>query len=227
MGRKRGEVLRTRTTILHAHTQAWLGTFSDPGNGDDATELESACRIIADYLTAKHLQPSQALIRLDGLYGTTSSLARMQPFKLGFLTRGRDYHLLDHPTVQARMQQPYDLIVTNPETQIQREVFDVGVIVDWLTERPEVVIPYRVIRTRRVAPADRASITVGKLRSNHVYELFLSSHVASSRSAATILELYQQRGAFEQVLRDEDGEQDPDRWCSHMPCGQEFWQILS
>src|SRR5438132_10184091 len=21
--------------------------------------------------------------------------------------------------------------------------------------------------------------------------------------------------------------QDPDRWCSHTPCGQEFWQILS
>jgi len=226
-GRQRGEVLRTRTTILQAHTQQWLGTFSGPGNGDYATELETACQVIADYLAAQGLHPSQALIRLDGLYGTTSSLARIQPFKLGFLTRGRDYHLLDHPTVQARMQHPYDLIVTNPETQIQREVFDVGVIVDWLTERPEVVIPYRVILTRRLAPADRTSITIGKLRGAYVYELFLTSHLASSLSAATILALYQQRGAFEQVLSDEDDEQDPDRWCSHQPCGQEFWQILS
>jgi hypothetical protein len=28
------------------------------------------------------------------------------------------------------------------------------------------------------------------------------------------------------VLADEDLEQDPDRWVSHTPCGQEFWQIL-
>src|SRR5262249_840041 len=29
------------------------------------------------------------------------------------------------------------------------------------------------------------------------------------------------------VLADEDQEQDPDRWCSHTPCGQECWQIVS
>src|SRR5262249_21325659 len=28
-GRKRGEVVRTRTTLLQAHTQEWLGTFSN------------------------------------------------------------------------------------------------------------------------------------------------------------------------------------------------------
>jgi hypothetical protein len=40
------------------------------------------------------------------------------------------------------------------------------------------------------------------------------------------VELYLHRGAFETVLSDEDQEQDPDRWCSHTACGQEFWQIL-
>jgi hypothetical protein len=29
------------------------------------------------------------------------------------------------------------------------------------------------------------------------------------------------------VLADEDQEQDPDRWCSHSPCSQEAWQIVS
>ena len=81
--------------------------------------------------------------------------------------------------------------------------------------------------TRRTAPADPAQITVGKLRDAHVYERFLTAHAASSRPAATVLELYQQRGSFEQVLSDEAGEQDPDRWCSRTPCGQEFWQILT
>jgi len=117
--------------------------------------------------------------------------------------------------------------VTHLESQVQRELFDVGFIADWLPERPEVVIPYRVLVTRRTAPADLAQIAVGKLRDKYVYELFLTSHPVSSLPAAAVLELYQHRGSFEQVLSDEDGEQDPDRWCSRTPCGQEFWQILS
>src|SRR5216684_4709512 len=33
-GRKRGEVVRTRTTLLQAHTHQWLGTFGNAGNAD-------------------------------------------------------------------------------------------------------------------------------------------------------------------------------------------------
>jgi hypothetical protein len=33
-GRKRGEVVRTRTTLLQAHTHQWLATFGGAGNGD-------------------------------------------------------------------------------------------------------------------------------------------------------------------------------------------------
>jgi hypothetical protein len=42
-----------------------------------------------------------------------------------------------------------------------------------------------------------------------------------------VLDLYLHRGSFETVLADEDQEQDPDRWVSHTPCGQEFWQIIA
>ena len=226
-GRKRGEVVRTRTTVLQAHTQEWLGTFSNPGNGEYAVELEAACRVITAYLVTRNVQSSDALVRLDGLYGTIALLARLQSFKLGFLCRGRDYQLLDHPTIQARLLQPCDLSVTHIESQVQRELFDAGFIADWLPEQPEVVIYYRVVVARRTAPADPAQISVGKLRGEHVYELFLTSHSASRLPAATVLELYGHRGSFEQVLSDEDDEQDPDRWCSRTECGQEFWQILS
>jgi hypothetical protein len=226
-GRKRGEVVRTRTTLLQAHTQEWLGTFSNPGNGEYAVELEAGCRVITAYLAARKVPSSDALLRLDGLYGTIALLARLQSFKLGFLCRGRDYQLLDHPTVQARLLQPCDLSVTHLESQVQRELFDAGFIADWLPERPEVVIYYRVIVARRTAPADPTQISVGKQRGEHVYELFLTSHSSSTLPAATVLELYGHRGSFEQVLSDEDCEQDPDRWCSRTACGQEFWQILN
>ena len=38
-GRKRGEVVRTRTTLLQAHTHQWLGTFGNAGNADYRGEL--------------------------------------------------------------------------------------------------------------------------------------------------------------------------------------------
>ncbi|HET8851610.1 MAG TPA: hypothetical protein VFN02_03725 [Ktedonobacteraceae bacterium] len=39
--------------------------------------------------------------------------------------------------------------------------------------------------------------------------------------------LYLHRGAYAPTLADEDLEQDPDRWCSHSPAGQEAWQIIN
>jgi hypothetical protein len=41
-GRKRGEVVRTRTVVLQAHTHQFLGTFGGPGNGDYRGELRRA-----------------------------------------------------------------------------------------------------------------------------------------------------------------------------------------
>src|SRR5260221_930917 len=45
LGRKRGETVRTRTTVLQAHTHQWLGTFSGTsgaGNGDYRGEMRQA-----------------------------------------------------------------------------------------------------------------------------------------------------------------------------------------
>src|SRR5215467_15835715 len=38
-GRKRGEVVRTRTTVLQMHTRQWVGTYAGKGNGDYQGEL--------------------------------------------------------------------------------------------------------------------------------------------------------------------------------------------
>ena len=45
-GRKRGEVVRSRTTILQAHTHQFLGTFGNPGNGEYRAELRRAVTAI-------------------------------------------------------------------------------------------------------------------------------------------------------------------------------------
>src|SRR5260370_33741819 len=64
MGRKRGEVVRTRTTLLQAHTHQWLFTCGAPGNGVYRGELLRGRSLIAAYPTASGLLPAQALIRL-------------------------------------------------------------------------------------------------------------------------------------------------------------------
>jgi hypothetical protein len=79
----------------------------------------------------------------------------------------------------------------------------------------------------RVIIATDDPAKVGKERDGLVYELFVSTVSAPALTAKDLLDLYLHRGSFETVLADEDYEQDPDRWCSRTPCGQEFWQILS
>src|SRR5207244_3371521 len=68
-GRKRGEVVRTRTTALQMHTRQWVGTYADRGNGDYREELASALQAITTYLKHFALPSEVALVRLDGQYG--------------------------------------------------------------------------------------------------------------------------------------------------------------
>ncbi len=105
-GRKRGQVVRTRTVISQAHSSQWLGSFGNRGNGRYRVELRQALSAIARYLTAHQLPPERALLRLDGQYGTGAVLADLAG--LSFVTRGKDYAVLDHPLVQARLHLPPD-----------------------------------------------------------------------------------------------------------------------
>ncbi len=57
-GRKRGEVVRTRTTVSQAHSYQWLGSFGNRGNGRYREELRKALVAIRRYLVAYQL-PSE------------------------------------------------------------------------------------------------------------------------------------------------------------------------
>jgi hypothetical protein len=219
-GRKRGEVVRTRTVVLQAHTHQWLGTFGGPGNGNLRGELQRACQVASTYATSQHLHPAQILIRLDGGYGDTVVMSDVLAMGLGLIGRSRDYALLGRPEVQAALLRPPSLSSTHPESGVVRLLFDCPSIC-LLPGGPCV----RVIIATHPATDDPPKI--GKERDGLVYELFVSTVPAPALTAKDLLDLYLHRGSFETVLTDEDREQDPDRWCSHTPCGQEFWQILS
>src|SRR3989449_2594726 len=74
-GRKRGEVVRTRTVVSQAHSYQWLGSFGNRGNGRYRTELRQGCASIKRYLTAHQISQARVLLRLDGQYGTGAVLS--------------------------------------------------------------------------------------------------------------------------------------------------------
>ena len=100
-GRKRGEVVRTRPTALQMHTRQWIGTYAGRGNGHYRGELASALQAITTYLKHFALSPEVALVRLDGQYGDAAVIAQLMLAGVDLVTRGRGYHLLQHPQMRA------------------------------------------------------------------------------------------------------------------------------
>ena len=171
-------------------------------------------------MTAQHVPFSQAVVRLDGQYGNGAIVEDLAVLGLGYVMRGKDYDLLDLPQVQDRLAQPPDQQTTHPETGTCRALFDC----------PDVPLTATGTRCRVIVathPATATASPIGTTRDEVVYELFFTALPQGAFTPTDIVDLYLQRGAFETVLCDEDKEQDPDRWCSHTPCGQEVWQIIS
>src|SRR6266699_1757627 len=121
-GRKRGEVMRTRTVVSQAHSYHWLGSFSNSGNGLYREELRRALPAIGGYLQAHQLSPSCALVRLDGQYGTGAVITDLAGFP--FVMRGKDYTVLDRPEVQSRLRLPADQQFSRSESGLMRQLYD-------------------------------------------------------------------------------------------------------
>jgi hypothetical protein len=117
-GRKQGEVVRSRTTILQAHTHQWLGSFSGAGNGKAWEELRRAVPQIQHSLTTYQLPAERVLVRLDGLYGMGATLSDLAG--LPFVMRGKDSQLLLRAEVQFRLSLPPDQQFSRPESAFVR-----------------------------------------------------------------------------------------------------------
>lgn len=226
LGRKRGEVARTRTTILQAHTHQWVGTFGNPGNGQYRNELKLARAAIATYAAALSFPLSHMVIRLDGLYGNASPLADLLAAQAGeeegpaVLVRGKDYHLIEQLAIQQRLKLPPDQVTVHPESGASRALYDCGSI--QLAQAGPVV---RMLLATH--PAGSSRPPVGKVRKGTVYEQFFTTLPFPAFTPADVLDVYLHRGSFETVLADEDEEQAVDRWVSRTQWGQEFWQIIN
>jgi hypothetical protein len=106
-GRKRGQVVRTRTVISQAHSFQWLGSFGNRGNGRYREELRQGLATITRYWRAR-----TSSHRLAPYSGSTANTARelcsLRLSGFALVTRGKEYTTLDHPLVQARLHLPPD-----------------------------------------------------------------------------------------------------------------------
>lgn len=203
-GRKRGEVVRTRTVALQMHTRQWVGTYAGRGNGDYRGELASVLQAITTYLAHFALTVEGALVRLDGQYGDAVVMAQIMLAGVHFVTRGRGYQLLDHPQIQCALAHPSPVRVTSMNTGQVIDLFDGG----WLA-LGEDLPQARVIVARHPAPSGEKAIAVGKRVDGWVYELFMCNLDAARFLAEDVLDLYHGRGAFEAVLADEEARRGP------------------
>jgi hypothetical protein len=226
-GRKRGEVVRARTAVQQAHTSEWLSQFASVGNGDIWAELEQAAKLINAYMQAHNLNPSQALARLDGAYGWARGVFIFQQCGIGYLMRGCDYKLLDIAEFKLKLAATAPEEFYQVDTDVTRKLYDLGFI-NWQGGKDKsMAVRSRFIVVCSNAPANKSKPKVGKLKGNKVYELFITDRAGHQLTASDIVSLYYGRGGFEQTLAQEDQEQNPDRFCSQNPCGQEFWQLLA
>jgi hypothetical protein len=188
-GRKRGDVVRTRTVILQAHTHRFLGTFGGPGNGDYRGDLRRAVQVTTSYATTLGLAPASVLLRLDGLYGDAAPLLDVLSAGLGMLARSRAYHLLDLEVVQQTLARAPDQVRTHPESGMTRALYDCPAV-PLTPSGPEVRL---VVATH---DASSSSPTVGVERDGIVYELFVSTLPSPAFAVSDVLDLYLHRGSF-------------------------------
>ncbi|MEP0914958.1 hypothetical protein NDI45_29105 [Leptolyngbya sp. GB1-A1] len=139
-GRKRGEAVRT--TVAVAHTSEWIGSYGSAGNGDVGGDLERSLARMQGYLERQGLRVSHGIVRLDGLYGSPKLVSQVQQNGIGYLMRSRDYSLLKHPVVVARMQEAEGWEAVAGRESEQRK--DMGYIEDAGREYSS---PYRRRRT--------------------------------------------------------------------------------
>ncbi len=186
--------------------------------GTTLEELRQAVAAIGLYSKAYGLPEELILLRLDGQYGTGAVIADLAGFS--YVTRGKDYTVLDWVEAQSRLHLPPDQQFTRSESDLVRALYDCpGVPVGPTGQRSRVVVATH--------PTNARKSRIGVTRAGVVYELFFSNLPQSAFTAADVVAFYLHRGAFEPILADEDQEQEPDRWCSHSPAGQEVWQIIN
>jgi hypothetical protein len=202
-----GRLFERARRLLRPTAESRLGSFGNPGNGRYREELRKVLSAIGQYLVAHQLSQPHTLLRLDGQYGTGAVLTDVAGF--AFVTRGKEYSVLDHPLVQARLHLPPDQFQQREDKKDSSAASTIAHRSRWDPMACAAVWWWPPIppRKRRVRLASRVEVSSTNSSSPRLSQ--------QAFTAADVVELYLHRGAYAPALFDEDQEIEPDRWCSH------------
>ncbi len=218
-GRKRGEVVRTRTVVSQAHSYQWLGSFGNRGNGLYRAELRQVLSAIGRYLTAHQLPQERARLAARWALGHRGRAGGSDWLLVrDARQRGRRAGSSSRPGASAPAPR------SAPASDSKASVCAASTTARMCLWDPRACIA--AWWWRPIQPATRRAGWASRVRAS-------STNSSSPRcreppfTASAVVELYLHRGAFETALADEDQEQATSRWCSHSAAGQELWQVIS
>ncbi len=233
LGRKRGDVKRTRSSLQHAGSSLWLGGHVSEGNGTVRADFEAAVETIAQWCEAHPWPRSRVILRGDGAFGSVPYLTACVRAAIGLVSRCVRPELFSQHRIVERLQEADWFFVPSSCTAPQRFAAEVGTITLTPSDKTRRAdgsrydpVPCRVVcaKTKRREGATEAHR--GQLIDGWQYELFVSVGIEEAAfPAAEVVSLYYQRTGQENRFAQQDREVELDRLLSHHPAGQEFAQL--
>ena len=196
-GRKRGEVVFTRSVLQHAGTGLWFDMRVEPGHGDQRHQLDSALDAVVHVCGGIGHPVEFALTCADGQWGGIPSIAAFRERNTRFVTRCSRYSLLETPEVRRALRHAAWTLVPDSGSGPQRGCADAGWV--WLepgdeTRRadgsdyqPERV---RLVVTRYPRPEDARKSGRGRVIDGVAYELFITDLDEEGWPAADVCATY-------------------------------------
>jgi len=225
-GRKRGDVVLRRATVLHAGAGVWIHGHLAPGNGDAHDDFGRCLDSVVVTCDRLEHPRSRALVRMDGAHGNVPGLTACRERGLPFITRLNRSHLLTDPEVLAVLRAACWVHVPDSGCGPQRSAVDLGVLTlrpgkdtrrpDGSTYEPIDVRVVAVIFEKR-GPAKR-----GRTLDGYEVELFAVDLPADAWPAPEAIGAYYARNGLENRFAQEDRELGLDRIVSYHLPGQEL-----
>jgi len=225
-GRKRGDVQVRRMTVQHAGSGVWVHAEMAPGNGNGMSDFISALGSVTEVCRSIEIEPSCALIRMDGEFGNVPWFTACREAGLPFITRLNRPKYFEDEAFLASLRVAAWFVVPDSGSGPQRLAAELGL---WTvkpgakTRRPDGTT-YDPVEVRVVAcaMAKDGKAGRGKVLDGYQVELFAVDLPAQSWPASDAAALYFGRAAEENRFAQEDREFGLDRVISYHLPGQEF-----
>ena len=229
-GQKPGNVQIHRATLQHAGTGHWPWAVLRGDNGGRWAELDAALDVVVDMMKRLQLEPSAAILRMDGEYAFVPAYSRCIARGVRVLTRLTRPEIFDDPDVRARLCDGTWYRVRSDGSGPSRSAMDLGNMVIPAGRRTvdEDDQPYEPVEMRVVVSRYARSSTAehGVVRGGWQYELFVVGLDAAELPAEDVVALYFGRSSIENRFAQEDGELGLGRIFSHDIAGHEFVSIV-